>query len=1045
MRRSKNAYVKSISREIRASFSRFAAIAAIVALGVGFLSGILVAVPDFRQTVDEYYDSRSMSDICLKGSMGLTDGDLAEIKSLDSVEEVMPAYSSDMIVETGDNQKVTARIYGLPLGDGGAINSLELLEGRMPLNDRECLVERDSKYLLKTPVGSVLTVSPDNDGYADIDDTLSVTEFTVVGIVANPYYMGLDREPSNVGDGKLGEIIYLRDSAFALEAYTDFFIRAAGAQELVAFTDEYDSLVSSAKDEIDGISEMRCRIRLHEIKDTAQTRLDEARQDYEDAKARTESELSAAKSELEENERRTELAEEELNRSSGELKRAQAELTARREQFEQSYAPAMEAIAQRQQYADAGREEMRALRQKLDEQSDYIERLRQSAAETPLTAEQQAEIDAYDAESQRYADTVSALDMLEAELNAARRELSAVSEELSAAQDKLNRGRSEIALGRQKISAAKLAIETGWREYEQGSEDAQRELAAAQRRIDKAQRAIDSSAMPKWYLLDRSKNMSSASFKANIDKVSAIATVFPLFFFLIAALVALSTMTRMVEEERIQIGTLKALGYSRAAIASKYAAYCGLATLIGCTIGTLGGLWIIPSVIWSAFSVSYHLPDLIYRFDSQIVFGACGTAALCTMLSTLYACRSAFRERPARLMQPRSPKAGKRVLIEYIPCLWRGMSFSQKATARNLMRNTGNALMTVIGVAGCTALLLTGFGLRDSISDIAQTQYNEIIKYDIIISTPGGKNALPEELLSDDRVIGSAPVMTEQAAGGDDRLDVTVISPIAARDMQSYVKLRVRNGEALSFDCDSVIITEKLAETLDISTGGSLTLENSDGKTAALKITGITENYVGSYVYIGSFAYKRAFGEFPEQNALLVKANLPDETAEDEFGSKLLECDGVANVTFTAASERTFGNLLTMIDILMIVILIAAGALAVTVLYNLTNINIGERWKELATLRVLGYHHTEVGSYIFREIIILNVIGTALGLLLGALLHRFVVLQADSVDMMFGRSVSLWSFLGAALATLVFSAVVDLIMYRKIRKIDMADSMKAVD
>lgn len=510
-------------------------------------------------------------------------------------------------------------------------------------------------------------------------------------------------------------------------------------------------------------------------------------------------------------------------------------------------------------------------------------------------------------------------------------------------------------------------------------------------------------------------------------------------------------MTRMVEEGRTQIGTLKALGYTNGVIMAKYIIYCGIASFLGSIFGLMAGFKILPAVIWSAYGTMYSLPSLISRFDWTLALILSSLAITSTMVATISACYNALKEKPATLMLPRAPKAGKRIFLENITFIWSRMKFTYKATARNLIRYKKHFCMTVIGISGCTALIVAGFGLRDSIGDIANTQFDEIFKYDLIIEKDDIKKSdkILEDFLSNkDRVQGYIEVLSEDGSAqiGRESFDTSIIVPKESTKLKKFINLRDRrSGKPITFNDSSVILSEKLADALDIKIGDTFTLKNSDDVTAKFVLTGITENYVGSYAYINRASYIKAFGEDFSYDTLMVKTYITESSKQDQALVEILAGDTILNAEFASQTKESYDNLLGSISFVVIVLILAAGGLAIIVLYNLTNINIDERRKELATLKVLGFHDTEVAAYIYRETTILSIIGTGVGLFIGAILHSFIIKTGETVDLMFGRTISMTSFALSALVTLLFSVIVELIMYKKLKNIEMVDSMKAID
>jgi putative ABC transport system permease protein len=471
--------------------------------------------------------------------------------------------------------------------------------------------------------------------------------------------------------------------------------------------------------------------------------------------------------------------------------------------------------------------------------------------------------------------------------------------------------------------------------------------------------------------------------------------------------------------------------------------------------GLAGGFALLPRVIWSAFAMAFHLPNFVAQFNWSFALIATTLAMVCTLAATVFACRNALKEKPATLMLPRAPKAGKRIFLERIQFIWSKMKFSHKATARNLVRYKKHFFMAVTGIAGCTALILTAFGLGDSIGGIANKQFGKIVQYDLVIGreepagTAAASAARLDGFLQDPVKVASYTALsseTGRARHNGENIGVSIDVPDDPAQFKDYIHLNKRIGGARIDLADSaVVMTEKLAGALGIHPGDTFTLENAAGKSADIVLTGITENYIGSYIYIHPAEYARVFGEIQFFNRLLVKTNITDPAEQDQALRVILASDHVISAEFTSQTRKAYDKLLASIGFVVVILILAAGALAIIVLYNLTNINIEERRKELATLRVLGFHNKEVGGYIFRESAILTLIGTATGLALGVLLHAFVISIAENTDLMFGRGISALSFILSALLTFLFSFAVNLLMLRKLKKIEMAESMKTID
>lgn len=1357
-------YLKIIFKEIKGSFGRFAAIFGIVALGVGFLSGLLVTTPDMHLSVDEYYDENNMADIFIKATMGLTKDDLELISSKEEVKELMPAYVTDALMETENREIITMRIYGLPLLDGksGNINRLQLLEGRMPQKKDEVLAERGGAFLTDFNIGDKIKISSENEDFDEIDDIYGVMDYTVVGIVGNSFHFSMEREVTNIGNGRLGGIIYADEDSYNLDVYTDFYITIEGAMELDSFSSEYEEKMKRVVKDLEKIGEERSTIRYNNVLAEAKDELADGWEEYYEGKLEAETELADAEKELKDgrrelvdglkelNDGKKELADvkltlqqevedarkeiedgkieladalieltdgdkeladawielqdgqkeyddgykdfldaekelmdgqrefdegeekylegldeledgkKEIQRGERELDRARKELedgergirdgwrelNANKKTFTQGVDPIAKEIgyssgealfndinrssaAKQALYAyidganqqidegiyqirggiqliDSGLTEAKSqldglnrqleelngnlhhLNAQIDELNAMLETVEEEEkgplieeingltivkqglekgikeiekgmeeiesaivklnekrieAETQLSVleEQKSQIPSaatlidgwnqiMDGERElrdgeyelkdgwnQYYDGLDEIRKGKKDLEEGEKELADGKKDLEENRIKLQDGWKELEEGRIELADAKIQLEDGFKEYEDGKKDleegwleyydgleeiadgektleeevaeanaeildAEKDLAQGQRDYDEglaelrdgekeysdakleveeelaevyielmdAEEEIDKLEVPKWYVLDRNSNISFVSFELNSEKVSAVAKVFPIFFYMIAALVTLTTMTRMIEEERTQIGTLKALGYSKKTITAKYIVYCGLASFLGSAGGLFVGFKLIPYIIWNAYGVLFHLPDFIADYNTRIGLIASGLAILSTLGATIYACYDALKEKPATLMLPRAPKAGKRIMLERIKFIWSRLSFNHKATARNLFRYKKHFFMTVIGISGCTALLVAGFGLRDSIGQLAITQFSEIFKYELEIEVDNGwkDDTAFNEMLEDKSFIDrSIAVYSHKGdVGFKDGKEEVIIRAADLEELGEFIEFKDRSSnDKLIVNKKSIFITEKLSEVLELDLGDEFQLTDSDDKVAEFMVTGITENYAGNYVYMDKELFTSAFNVAEEENLIL--ANPVDSASEfeDSISEKMLSNEKVLNSTFVSQTKSTFDNLLTAIDYVIVFIIVSSGALAFIVLYNLTNININERNKELATLKVLGYYEEEVSTYIFRETRILTFIGMLVGLGLGNLLHVFVILTVESPTFMFGRDVKPFSYLIAGLVTIVFSIIVNLFMKKKLANIKMVDSMKAND
>ena len=679
--------------------------------------------------------------------------------------------------------------------------------------------------------------------------------------------------------------------------------------------------------------------------------------------------------------------------------------------------------------------------------------------------------------ARRLADTREVLDEGASQLSSAQKRLDAsqaelrlqrkdAARQLASAKGRLEAAAGELRRSRDQLAEARVQHDEGLASYTDSKAEVDKRFSKAWQEIQDAQRSIDEIALPDVYTLDRSQSESAATYQADTKRMDNIANVFPLMFFLVAALVALTTMTRMVDDERVQIGTYKALGYGKTRIAGRYLLYALVAAGVGATLGVVVLSQLLPYIIMSAYSIIYAVPplDLPLPVDWGVALSAAGLGVGVTLLTTWVTVYSSLREPPATLMLPRAPKAGRRILLEHVTPIWRRLSFSWKVTARNLFRYKRRLLMTVIGISGCASLLLVGFGLHDSIWDIIDLQYGPIIHYDTTVGLSDASTELDVSAVTD--YLGSAggagdivrvqresmqATGTGSSTSATSKTHVTVIVPQDSLQAQEAVTFRDRTtGVVVTFDDDAVLVTEKLASLYGIRAGDQLMLFDQDdagnaiGTGHALTVTGVTENYVANLVYVGRGAWRSVSPVTPVFSTIF--CNVPDTgDVRATVSARLHDMTGVSTVTFSDEVINQYRHVLSVVDMVVVVLIVSAAALAFIVLYNLTNINVEERLREIAALKVLGFTKREVYAYIFREIILLALMGDVAGMLLGIWLERFVITTAEVDYVMFGRSIHALSFVYAFALTLVFSALVMLVMRRKLDRVDMVESLKSVD
>lgn len=656
----------------------------------------------------------------------------------------------------------------------------------------------------------------------------------------------------------------------------------------------------------------------------------------------------------------------------------------------------------------------------------------------------------------------------EFQLQAAREQLESGKNQILSGQRQIEDARKRIADGEEQIQAGikqiqdgETGLADGWIEYQDGERQANAEIADGEAQIADAKvqladakKEIEQIEKPTWYIYDRSHLPEYSGYGDNADRMKAIGEVFPLIFFLVAALISLTTMTRMVEEERTLIGTLKALGYSKKSIAAKYLGYAVLATLTGGIFGVMIGEKILPYIIITAYKIMYrHLPDVEIPYNLYYGVLACVAALLCTVAATIFSCMKELKEQAAELMRPPAPKQGKRVFLEYTPFLWKRLNFTWKSTVRNLMRYKKRFFMTIFGIGGCMGLMLVGFGLKDSISSIVPLQYEDIQLYDgnVILQsdvTMQEKQEVYEALEKNSQVVATAEDLLQKITIEHDGVskEVYLNVPENVEKFSDFVVLQDRTTkEKYQLTDKGAVLTEKMAKELGVSAGDTVTIKEENEKERTVKISQICENYMSHYLYMTPAVYKAAYGKEPEYNSIYYRTEGRTTKEAELVGEAALKLDGALSVSYTTELRQQVDDMLQSLDIVIVVLIISAGMLAFVVLYNLNNINITERKRELATLKVLGFYDKEVTEYVYRENILLTLIGSVFGMLLGKILHRFIIVTVEIDSVMFGRNINTISFVYAFLLTVVFSLFVNGVMYFKLKKINMVESLKSVE
>ncbi len=994
---------KTTLREIRESLGRYLAIMAIVALGVGLFAGLKITKTVMVGSADAFWQAQQLYDYRLVSTLGFEEEDVQALAQKADVRAVQGAMEADVLYTDEQGNDKVLKAHSILEN----INMLETVAGRLPESDTECVV--DDHLYGEEVIGSKIVLSGDND--QDDLDSFRYTEYTIVGTVRSPLYVQFERGTTSLGNGSVSGFVYLLPEGFATDYYTDIYVKFE--EDAQVYSDEYDAYMDEREAQWETYCEEQGERRYQSIMTEAEEELADAEQELADEKAEAEVELADAKQELTD-------AEKEI--ADGEKKL---------EDGEQELADNKEIIAQKEQELADARAALEAQEAELASQEEALAGMMQGQA-----AGMQYQMPA---------------DMARQQLEAGKAQIEEGEAELRKARGQIRDAGEEIEESRQELADARQEVEDGWQEYNDAKAEFDEKIVDAEQKLADARADIADIEKPDTYVLGRETNTGYVCFESDSSIVEGIANVFPVFFFLVAALVCMTTMNRMVEEQRTQIGVLKALGYGEARIMGKYLFYSGSAASTGCVAGYLAGIRLFPLVIWQAYGVMYRFGGIVYAFDWATAVLCLAVSLLCSMGTTWASCRHELREVAAELMRPKSPKAGKRIFLEWIPFIWNRMKFLHKVSVRNIIRYKRRFLMMVIGISGCTALLLTGFAIRDSVTTVADRQFEEIQTYAVGVTLKDGVTKEDLSLLEElDQIVadnggdyGLAVETSMDLETADGIKSVKLITAAEPESFGAYFDLHTPAGEPIAYpQAGEVVICNKLSERYRIRAGDTITLFNEDREELQAVVSGVCENYIYNYVYVNEETYRKATGETGYQS---VYVNLPAEADVYGVGASLMKAEHVTAVAVNRDMLLRVSRMMTSMNYIVFVIIACAGALAFIVLYNLNNINITERIREIATIKVLGFYKKETATYVFRENTVLTGIGCAVGLVLGRLLHIYVMHEVDIDMMSFDVHVEPVSYLLSILLTFVFTWLINRIMSGKLDKINMAESLKSVD
>ena len=1086
---SRNAMRKNLRQSIVKSFGRYLAITLIIALGAGLFVGLLMTKTDMVATGQIFMDQQDMFDLRMISNYGWTDKYVREFSRLEGVADAEGIYYIDLIANReGSDQESVYRFYTIP----DSVNRVALRGGRMPQRDDECLADgfRNDDSVL----GTKITITDSND--PDSLEKVVQKTFTIVGYVSSPLYMDMNRGTTSVGSGSLEDYFYVPKAALESDIYSEIHLRLDGSHRI--YTEEYNDFLDAESDRLKPQAEQLCTERFLDVKEEAEEEYNDGYQEYldgvkeyEDAKADAEKELADAEQELKDGEEELEKnrkklidSEKEIKDGREQIEEARGQIESARKELDTQYAALKPQYDLVMQNIDGARAAVNSLKAAIDgcqstiaQNEKKIEQLRQSLpsegeapsgelpeeeinrqiSELEAANEQcRSQLQPYQAQYQQASAELEQMNQAIAGMKAIQDGYAAVDQgelKMWENETKLNNAEKKIAVGRGEWAKGRDELEEGWDDYEKAKQDAEKELADAEQELKDAEEElldardeIDSMDTPDLTILDRNSNVGYNNLDSSSDIVAGVSRVFPVFFILIAALVCITTMTRMIDEERTQIGTLKALGYTDREIMNKYLIYSGSGAVLGCALGIAAGSTIFPQILWKAYCIMLSIqPNVVLTVNWPLSLAVLVTYTAIMLFVTWWCCNKTLAENPAELIRPKAPEAGKQIFVEKLP-FWKRISFLNKVTIRNIFRYKQRLAMMLIGIGGCTALLLTGFGLRDSISNVAAYQFENVTKYDMSVyfrEEPSERQQ--DKFIKAVEHDASNRMFYHQSSvevDFDNRVkEVYLLS--GGDEMTEFIDFHKGETPMSLPGKNQVLLSSGVAENLGIRQGDEVILRNSDLEELRLTVSAIYDNHVYNYAIVSPETITEQWGREPEYQMAFIC--MKDGADVHALSAAISDLSFVMNVAVSEDLAATVGRMMEALDLVVWVIVFCAGLLAVTVLYNLTNININERIREIATIKVLGFNAAETASYVFKENLALTVVGALLGLVFGKLLLIFVMSQIKIDMVWFTVLTEPVSYLWSIGLTLLSALVVDLVFYFRLDKINMAEALKSVE
>ena len=992
-------FLKETFRLIKSTYKRFIALVLMTFIGVSFMMGLMSTRRIMIESVDKYYDEYCFQDIQLVSQFGFCSEDISELSKLNFVERLHASKFQDVYArKNGSENEMVLRFTEAET----TVNEIELTDGRMPEKFNEILYCPIGTINNTVKVGDTITVYLKDD---EVRDHLKSAHYKVVGIVKSPEHMAKFSTTSNLNNLDLTALCYGMNDIFLNEYYSSVYLTVKNAARQLSFSDGYEYFIEKAVNEIEELAENQESFHRDNLLEKYQAELDEGKAEFEKQKEEGQGQLDDAKKQLDEAQIKIVSLETDLELMNYVIDEAQTKVNGINSKLYKL------------------KKDFNTKAQELSDKTGY-DLLNSFEENLPKVIN-----------NENYRDEVSELILLKAEIEALQTVVDSSNSLVNSTRIKINSYNTQIEEGRKEY-------EDGLKEYEEAVVKFNEEIEKAELELRLAQQDLDDLPEARWYILERDKQYSSAMFKASADQMGVIGVSVPLLFYLVAALVSLTTMTRLVDEQRLTIGTYRALGFTKREIINKYLIYALSASLIGSIAGVIVGLPVFPTIIYTCWKLMYKFPAMKLAVPLDSLFISIVSFTVLLSLVTVFVVHKNLKDNPAALLRPVAPKTGKKTFIEKIPFIWKRLTFTSKVTARNLIRYKTRFFMTVIGVAGCTSLLVLGFGIKDSVSSVITRQYETILKYMQIVNLEDDSeteeivNMLNESDICKD--VTAFMSYSTKAYLPEENKTLTLEVYDKNNDVLNLLKTDTKTEIKLSNN--GAIVSQKFAMNEGLKAGDTVTVESKNGIKADVYIEEICEWHFEHFIFMSKDYYESVFNEKAEYNSIALNT---DDT--DSLRAMLEDYESFKSISDHSSTITNFNNMISALNLIVVVVIVVAGALAFVVLINLINVNISERIREIATLKVLGFNNREVNSYIFKEIMALTLIGAVLGLPLGKIEENVIMTVINMENILFSYTIKPFTYIISFAITIIFTVIVMLITRKSLRKIEMVESLKSVE